>query len=82
MKAVEFPLGNLREYFFNEILSKMTPRMGDYCVVDRPKGVPFNEHFMYGGNMWDYMLLHIILTEGLILYVIAYSPYHVSLVNL
>ena len=27
MKAVEFPLGNLREYFFNEILSKMTPRM-------------------------------------------------------
>jgi len=27
MKAVEFPLGNLREYFFNEILSKMSPRM-------------------------------------------------------
>jgi len=32
----EFPLGNLREYFFNEILSKMTPRMSDYSVVDRP----------------------------------------------
>jgi len=24
--------------------------------------------------MWDYMLLHIISTEGLVLYVIAYSP--------
>ncbi len=36
MKAVEFPLGNLREYFFNEILSKMSPRMDDYSVVDRP----------------------------------------------
>ena len=33
MKAVEFPLGNLREYFFNEILSKMTPRMGDYSPL-------------------------------------------------
>ena len=82
MKAVEFPLGNLREYFFNEILSKMTPRMDQNSPLSiYPLGY-INEHFMYGGNMWDYMLLHIILTEGLILYVIAYSPYHVSLVNL
>jgi hypothetical protein len=48
MKSVESPLGDLREYFFNEILSKMTPRMGDYS--------PFKEHLMYGGNMWEYIL--------------------------
>ena len=56
----------------------MTPRMDHYCVVDRPKGVPFNGHIVDGGEMWDqlndYILLHIILTEGLVLYVIAYSP--------
>ena len=33
MKAVEFPLGNLREYFFNEILSKMSPRMDHYSPL-------------------------------------------------
>ena len=31
----ESPLGDLREYFFNEILSKMTPRMGDYSPLQR-----------------------------------------------
>ncbi len=44
----EFPLGNLREYFFNEILSKMTPRID--------QNSPFNEHLKYGGNMWEYIL--------------------------
>jgi len=39
MKAVEFPLGNLREYFFNEILSKMSPRMGDYSPLQRTSHV-------------------------------------------
>ena len=74
MRAVESPLGDLREYFFNEILSKMSPRMGDYSpLIIYPLGY-INEHLMYGGNMWDYTLLHIISTEGLVLYVIAYSP--------
>ena len=81
-ERVESPLGDLREYFFNETLSKMTSRMDHYSPLSiYPLGY-IKEHLMYGGNMWDYMLLHIILTEGLILYVIAYSPYHVSLVNL
>ena len=29
------------------------------------------------GKKWDYILLHIILTEGVVLYVIAYSPLYV-----
>lgn len=49
MKAVEFPLGNLREYFFNEILSKMTPRMGDYSPHGRTSHV-----------WWEYVGLSVI----------------------
>jgi hypothetical protein len=49
MKAVEFPLGNLREYFFNEILSKMSPRMGDYNPLQRTFHV-----------WWEYVGLHVI----------------------
>jgi len=39
MRAVESPLGDLREYFFNEILSKMSPRMGDYSPQGRTSHV-------------------------------------------
>jgi hypothetical protein len=39
MKSVESPLGDLREYFFNEILSKMTPRMSDYSPLQRTSQV-------------------------------------------
>ena len=49
---------------------------------DRPQGVPHSWWRPIVSDTMDYMLLHIISTEGLILYVISYSPYHVSLVNL
>ena len=35
----EFPLGNLREYFFNEILSKMTPRINQNSPLQRTSHV-------------------------------------------
>jgi hypothetical protein len=35
----EFPLGNLREYSFNEILSKMTPRIDQNSPLQRTSHV-------------------------------------------
>ena len=49
MKAVEFPLGNLREYFFNEILSKMTPRIDQNMSLQRTSHV-----------WWEYVGLYLI----------------------
>jgi hypothetical protein len=39
MKSVESPLGDLKEYFFNEILSKMTPRMDQNMSLQRTSRV-------------------------------------------
>ena len=49
MKAVEFPLGNLREYFFNEILSKMSPRIDHNSPLQRTSHV-----------WWEYVGLYVI----------------------
>jgi hypothetical protein len=49
---------------------------------DRPQGVPHSWWRPVICDTMDYILLHIILTEGLVLYVIAYSPLYVSVVNL
>ena len=38
-ERVESPLGDLREYFFNEILSKMTPRMDQNMSLQRTSQV-------------------------------------------
>ena len=48
-ERVESPLGDLREYFFNEILSKMTTRMDHYSPLQRTTHV-----------WWEYVGLHVI----------------------
>jgi len=49
MKSVESPLGDLREYFFNEILSKMTPRIDQNMSLQRTSRV-----------WWEYVGLYLI----------------------
>ena len=48
-ERVESPLGDLREYFFNEILSKMTPRIDQNMSLQRTSHV-----------WWEYVGLYLI----------------------